>query len=418
MHDVKYLIKIDANENNNKFYKMIPKGDVFIAEWGRLGNDSFQSKQFPMSQFDKKYRDKVSKGYVDKSDLIADLVEEEKDKVDNSSPEYKPIPDEAVRLIVDRLQSMARKTIEANYKVSSMAVTQAMVDEAQKYIDKLVNVKTVKTFNDILVKLFATITRKMDVKAGVKAYLADSKDDFEKIIQREQDLLDVMAGQVKQHDIKKETDSKQDEGSSTSDLTILDAMGLEMRTVTAKEEKEIKKQLGKESHRYVRAWKVINKKTQKAFDDYLNKIGTDKEVKQLWHGSRNENWWSIITSGLVLRPTNVVISGKMFGYGIYFAPEAGKSVGYTSIQGSYWARGTASKGYMSLYDVIYGDPYIIDKNYYSYSGLGSLTYESLQKAKPGADSVHALAVKTGLARDEIIVYKSEQVTIKYLVEIE
>jgi len=53
-----------------------------------------------------------------------------------------------------------------------------------------------------------------------------------------------------------------------------------------------------------------------SFDDFVEQEQV-KDVRLFWHGSRNENWWSIINTGLVLRPTNAVITGKMFGYGIY-----------------------------------------------------------------------------------------------------
>ena len=57
------------------------------------------------------------------------------------------------------------------------------------------------------------------------------------------------------------------------------------------------------------------------------------QVKQLWHGSRNENWFSILENGLQLNP-NAIITGKMFGKGIYFAPSSNKSWNYTSYRGT------------------------------------------------------------------------------------
>lgn len=137
------------------------------------------------------------------------------------------------------------------------------------------------------------------------------------------------------------------------------------------------------------------------------------KTKLLWHGSRNENWWSIINTGLVLRPTNAVITGKMFGFGIYYAPKARKSLGYTSLSGSYWARGNSNSAFMALMDVAYGKPYDVhsfDSKYYDFN------YERLQKTCPGANCLHAHAGSM-LRNDEIIVYKEDQCTIKYLVEL-
>jgi poly [ADP-ribose] polymerase len=136
-------------------------------------------------------------------------------------------------------------------------------------------------------------------------------------------------------------------------------------------------------------------------------------TKLLWHGSRNENWWSIINSGLILKPTNSVITGKMFGYGIYFATKARKSLGYTSISGSYWARGNSNSAFMALYNVAYGNPYDVysfNSKYYDFN------YNKLQQNKPNSHCLHAHEGNM-LKNDEIIVYKEEQTTIQYLVEL-
>ena len=132
--------------------------------------------------------------------------------------------------------------------------------------------------------------------------------------------------------------------------------------------------------------------------------------KLFWHGSRTENWWNILRTGLVLRPTNVVINGKMFGYGIYFAPKARKSVGYTSLRNSYWAKGTSNYGFLALCEVAYGKPYDV------YDEQRDMTWERLQRVAPGCSSLHAHAGPS-LRNDEVIVYKEDQVTIKYLVEL-
>lgn len=411
MVELKYLVMV-TTANNNKFYKMIPHGNTFTAEYGRLGNDSFQTKEYPISKFESVYRSKIAKGYEDKTELIQEAIEIEKSK-NKEENQYKPIPDSVVAIIVDRLQQMAKKTIEANYKVKASVVTNAMIKEAQGCLNKLSSIKTVPTFNKYLLELFAILPRKMK---NVNDFLATSTSEFGDILSKEQDLLDVMAGQVLTHNATKEQETTEVSLDSEK-KTILETLGIKMEQTSDEEKEHIKKMLGSIAPRFKNAWRVTNIETQEKFDNYRKEIGENKEIKELWHGSRNENWWSIITNGLVLRPTNAVISGKMFGYGIYFAPKAAKSIGYTSTYGARWTNGGSSSGFLSIYDVIYGDPYIIDKNYYTYNGLNLLDYNSLQQRKKGADSLHALREVTGLREDEIIVYKEEQATIKYLVEV-
>lgn len=394
----RYLVMVTASANNNKYYKQIPHGNSWTAEYGRVGSNP-QRREYPMSQWDSKYKEKIRKGYTDQSDLVEDLIQVERP----SKSEYKKIENKVISDIVEKLQSMARQAISENYTISSNKVTQAMVDEAQDLLTSLIDVKEVPKFNDILLTLFTTIPRKM---SNVKSYLANTQDDFSRIIQKEQDLLDVMKGQVVQKQIIDESGDEK----TKNENTILEHLGLVFEECNLDDIARIKAELGSCADKFDTAWKVTNLKTQKRYDKFVkdNKI---KDTRLLFHGSRNENWWSIINSGLVLKPTNAVITGKMFGYGIYYAPKAQKSLGYTSF--GYWTRGNASEGYMALMEVAYGKPYNVysfDSKYYNFN------YERLQKNCPGANCLHAHAGSM-LRNDEIIVYKEEQCTIKYLIRL-
>jgi poly [ADP-ribose] polymerase len=279
-----------------------------------------------------------------------------------------------------------------------------MIDEAQDLIDRLsLTDNRQKEFNNILVELFRTIPRKMD---KVVNYLAYEDRDYRTILQREQDLLDVMRGQV----VQQELDVDDKDTSVQAKQTLLEALGLQIFEIGNDDKSVIKSKLGELQPKFSNAWKIVNSKTQKNFDEFVTRNKIDN--KQLfWHGSRNENWWSIINSGLVLRP-NAVITGKMFGEGIYFAPSAKKSFGYTSYSGSYWARGNSNLAFMSLFDVAYGKPYDV----YSHGDYYSFNYDKLQQIKYGAHCLHAHAGQM-LYNDEIVIYKENQITIKYLVEL-
>jgi poly [ADP-ribose] polymerase len=403
MEEIKprYLVMVTASANNNKYYKQIPHGDSWTAEYGRVGS-SPQRREYPMSQWNSKYNEKIRKGYVDQSDLVEDLIQVEKPK----KSEYREIENKAIAEIVERLQAMARKAISDNYTISSNKVTHAMVDEAQDVLTSLIDAKDVDTFNETLLKLFTVIPRKM---GNVKDYLAEKSDDFSRIIQKEQDLLDVMKGQVVQKQMIDENSEKDD---IQNENTILEQLGLVFEECSTKDIAVIKDALGSCSDRFYQAWRVKNVQTQKRYDDFVRENHITN-TKLLFHGSRNENWWSIINSGLVLKPTNAVITGKMFGYGIYYAPKTRKSLGYTSLDGSYWAGGNSKFGFMALMEVAYGKPYDVysfDRKYYDFD------YQKLQQACPGANCLHAHEGSM-LRNDEIIVYKEEQCTIRYLIEL-
>ena len=390
-----HLVMVTA-ANNNKYYDMTEQGDSLLVKYGRIGSTE-TTKTYPISKWDSIYAQKIGKGYKDETALTAVTQVIAKD-------DYKPIENKDIAAVVEFLREQARETVRKNYTVGSDSVTQDMVDEAQAkldYIFRRATSITVQQFNDELIELFHIIPRRM---SQVQDYLADNTSDFGKIIEREQKLLDVMAGQV----VAKVT-TVNEGNSGNKNQTILEAMGLEFFPVDDKDIAIIKKELGECAYMFYKAWRVENKATRKKFKDFLK--GKGRFVKKLfWHGSRTENWWNILRTGLVLRPTNVVINGKMFGYGLYFAPKARKSVGYTSLRGSYWAGGYSNYGFLALCEVAYGKPYDV------YDSQQGMTWEKLQKVAPGCSSLHAHAGRS-LRNDEVIVYREDQVTIKYLVEL-
>lgn len=398
-----YLIMV-TTANNNKFYNCFPEGDTFRVEYGRV-DSTVTTVRYSIRDWDKKIKEKLKKGYKDITDLKADLVSEATAK--NPDENYKRIENDVIRKIVETLQSLAKETVRKNYTIAASAVTQAMVDKAQEVINELATIDTgVNAFNDKLLRLFEAIPRRM---SHVNDYLATTKDEFAKIIQREQDLLDVLAGQV----YVKPDVVEMDDDTNKAEQTILEELGLEFEEVDDEDVKLIKKLMNESKDKFRNAWRVKNLKTQERFDKFVadNNI---KDTKLLFHGSRSENFWSIIKTGLVLRPTNAVITGKMYGFGCYFAPKCQKSIGYTSLVGSYWAGGSSNKAYMAIFEVAYGTPYNVytfDSKYYS------LNYDELQKFQKGAHCLHAHAGTGMLRNDEIVVYKEDQMTIKYLIEI-
>ena len=393
-----YLIMVTA-ENNNKYYNCFPEGDNFRVEYGRV-NSTKTTTSYPMSKWESQISSKIKKGYKDVTDLKTALVEE----IKTDGTKYKDIENESVRRIIEKLRGLARDTVKKNYSVSSASVTEEMVYEAQLVINNLISIKSVNKFNDELLKLFEIIPRKMD---NVRSYLIKSIDEIDKVISREQDLLDIMRGQIVTKSTATENKAKEIDNSG---ITILDEMGITMRECTPEEINEIKDCMKESSYHFSKAWRVDNISTRKKYEEFI-KAYNIKNTKLLFHGSRTENWFSILKTGLKIRPTNAITTGAMFGFGSYFAPKCQKSIGYTSLGGSYWAGGKDNTAYMALFDTAYGKPYNVynfDSKYYSMS---------FDKLPVGCNCLHAHAGNGMLRNDEIVYYKTEQMTIKYLIEI-
>lgn len=404
------LIKVDGDLNSNKFYNMSEQNDGSIAiEYGRVEKTSVK-ESYPILMWDKKYKEKLKKGYKDVTHLYSEIAGT---ITSNGVQTFSAITNNQVKQLIDTLQGYAKKSIQQNYTVSSDKVTEAQVNEAQIALTALAKTLNVgvkaKDINDKLLHLYHIIPRQM---AQVKSHLfADiqTQTDFEnakKKLDIEQDTLDVMAGQVAMNK-KAQTPENKNEVAKT--LTMLEAMGLEVEEADDQAIAMIKKMMGPNVRQFSKAFKVVNKKTQIAFDNNMKKA-TNKQCEYFWHGSRNENFFSILSKGLLIRPSGATYSGSAFGDGIYFSNKFQKSYGYTSGTGSYHARGSSNKAYLAVFDVNIGKQHIVT---HSDSSLG---YKKVQAQ--GCDSTYARASGGYLQNDEFIIYQSQQCTIKYLLEVD
>lgn len=418
MEYCKYLILVDPNNNgvdSNKFYKMAGNGDnTFTVEYGRVGAAP-QTKTYPMSKWNSTLSSKLKKGYVDRSDLMQEVIADSKiEDKSNGVNEFGLVQNLSVREIVKRLWDYANKTIQSAYSVRAEAVTQAMIDTAQEKIDYIAaNYKnwSVEEFNKNLNELFIIVPRKMK---RVSDCLVSDSSEYDKKLSEEQSLLDTMAGQVYKPKAKiADTDSEIKASES-----ILQKMGITMEEATKEDIAKIKKAMGDSTGKFYKAWRVTNFETEERYQKFTseNNIGN---VKLFCHGSRNQNWFNILKMGLKIRPAGVITTGLMFGKGAYFSNSekyhggVAKSIGYTSL-GGYWTRDYQNCGFIAFFDVAIGDSvdaYSFDSKYYSYN------LERLKKDNPKAWSLWAHGNTSMLRNDEIIVYDDRQMTIRYLVEI-
>ncbi len=395
------LIMVTAN-NNNKYYEMKENGDgTFTALYGRVGNQG-TSLTYPIREWDKKHREKVRKGYIDQTYLFTENRKE---------LEFEDLNDQHVQALINDLSRFAKQSISRNYNVSAIQVTRKQVAEAQEVLDGLVaklnRPLNVSNFNKGLIDLYQIIPRKMTKVKDHLIVAPKTEEDFqdiEKKLAEEQATLDVMRAQV-------ETLEKQENGT-TRKMTLTQALGIKVEHVQKKELiNQIKKMMGNQKHKFYRAYKVTNFQSLPNYEQHLN-TAANKKVELFWHGSRNENWLSILKGGLVLRPANAIINGKMFGYGLYFADKFKKSLNYSSLTGSFWTGGSQKRGFLALYEVHVGRQLKIQKHQ---KWCYDLTEENLRK-RGNYDSLYAKG-GADLRNNEYIVYNESQCTVRYLIEV-
>jgi hypothetical protein len=130
----------------------------------------------------------------------------------------------------------------------------------------------------------------------------------------------------------------------------------------------------------------------------------------LFHGTRSVNVSGILREALRLpkQLVGVVITGAMFGPGLYFADDWKKSAGYTSLASSVWSGGAGTvKGrdaFMFAVDVCLGSPFVAPKAY------------GYTEAPKGHHSVFGKAGDSGVQNNEFIVFKRDQHRLRYLIE--
>lgn len=381
-----YLTCIHPESNNYKFYQMETLGNQVVAKYGRIGSsvgERFGEKEtsFKKSLFWIRYYEKLSKGYLDQSEFYLNknsLVKSQESTTKDTS-------------LYGRLLGFAKRMVN-HFLLSQSVITKGRIEKLSELVDKLADASTsVQKFNDVLIRIMALSPRRVE---RVDSSLAHTQNDFQSIYERENTLLNAMSSLIVSEDESEEVSSFND-------------FGVEIYEATKEQREEVISKLSNQLVPKVKTiYRVIDKVQKEKFDKYC-KENNIKTIKQYWHGSKNENWFSIISTRLKLHP-NAAITGKMFGDGIYFAPSSMKSFNYTSFLGTTWARGSSNTSFMGLYATAYGTP----KDVYTAHRFN----KDILKAE-GKTCVHAHAGPS-LLNDEIVFYDEDAMLLNYLVEFE
>ncbi len=210
------LMMVDPDRNNNKYYEMTEDSDgTFVAKYGREGAAG-QERAYPINQWDKKFQEKIQKGYTDVTQLY---------QVSESS-EFAEIQNKHVARLVDILTSRAKAYVKRNYEFSSC--TPEMIAKGRKLLQNLnltARVNDLDAFNRCLLQIFTTFPRRMH---NVSDYTAKSTKNFAEIMQRESSLMDAMEGQMA-------SNSAADMYREKNNGTILDANGLVIESCNTEE---------------------------------------------------------------------------------------------------------------------------------------------------------------------------------------
>ena len=426
---MKYLelskVKQTATREGEKDYITLQERDdgTFTMKRGEIGIQVGRNKQrmvsMPSGSWDITVAQYLSRGY-----RIVPGRNRPSEKVTlkttgNSGDGYAPEHDPDAQELVTLLLALAKKVVEESFSANVLVDVPSpdQFDEGARLLKDLeiqYCTLSLQEFNSLLCQYFMIMPRRMKYLSD---NLAKGKDRHGRHLSEQEASMEkarIIADEKDRYEILKSLvyGNASDIGSVLK--TATQANGIKVRGTTKEESEWIRKKLKGNASKFYRAWRIENTRTEKDFMSFCTQENLSEEsgISHLFHGSRGENFWSIITNGLTINPLNVVITGKAYGQGTYFAPDAQKSLGYTDRLGSKWANGGRETGLLGIYKVATG------KCYNGSQGCdSSLTWNKLQRICPGAHCTWAEARYSGFVMDEVIVYQDCQSTIEYLVEV-
>lgn len=434
-------IKSDVGNNNNKFWYITEYDDGSVhCQWGRVGTTG-QQKTFPFpsqtaaaNYYDKKCKAKEKpKKKKEKGKETAEIAYRKLAIVDGeggakvvskslAKAELKTVATEQIKVACKYSQALLEKLVKENvhnilsnttmtynadkglFSTPCGIVSQENLDEARKLLAQLGggvdkkrydNKKFQRTVGDYLMLIPQKVGRKLDPRV-----LFPDVD----AIRRQNDILDSLEASLQSMLAGSSTDKtkkKVQHGAifNTQLEVYDDKRGL--KRIEKKYRSTLQLRHACAHLDVARVFHVNISGMAEKFEKDGKKVGG---VMELWHGTKVSNLLSIMSKGLIIPPSNAAYcTGRMFGNGVYFSDQSTKSLNYSH---GYWGGGQRDHNcYMFLCDVAMGK-YYTPKNY----GYGRGT------PPKGHDSTYAKAGVSGVHNNEMIVYRTSQCNLIYLVE--
>ena len=415
----------ELGSNKNKFWNVtLFDNDDVHSQWGRQGDGNKSGQQKTWSSVGKsfmlkKIREKEKKGYrenktIESSGSISASSISNNNLKDIASKQIKAscklvqdLVDYLVKVnahqILTAVNGITYDTSTAQFKTTQGIVVPEQVDRARKLLSNLSDLVVVQDydnydFEDSLNEYLSLIPRNFGRRR------MEPKDILPDLtaVQKENDVLDGLdasfAGAIKTPNKKK--------NEETPEIFNVEMELIEDKKIISKINSyyEKTKKTMHQSYRYKlkRIYKVYINTVVKSFENYGKPLGN---IKELFHGTKCSNCLSILKQGLVIPPaSSSYCTGRLYGNGVYASDISSKALNYAT---NYWNRsGNSDRIFMFIVDFAMG-------KVYSPTGKYGVNYPP-----KGYDSTFAKSGKSGVYNNEMIVYKTSQVNLKYLLEFE
>lgn len=418
----KYIVKVDVDCNNNKFWSCKVYSDgTFEREWGRVGyNKRTQAQKFfyeneAMKEALKIKRKKERDGYKE-IELLSDKGESRK-KLDNKNVMDIAIKELAkdkgsdVKRLITRIANENIHNIIDNTSLSydestglfSSALGIVGLDsilKAEFELNIIESCMKKKDFNSI--KMKSAVSNYMTLipqYVGSKIKIESIFGDKDKILKQRTILSDLKDSVefVTNGNGKEKNDKLNKVKHFNTHIELVKDKNI-ISYVKEKYEKGRQKNHVSSS---LKVKRVFDIKLDEMLDNYEKQKKSMGNERKLWHGSRTGNILSIFKTGMnIPQRGSGHVTGRMFGDGLYFSDQSTKALNYSY---GFWSGKRDSNCYTFICNVLLGESYI-PKNH------------DLNMHTKGYDSVFAKGGYSGVMNNEFVVYKPCQVSPRWLVE--
>ena len=415
-----------GDTNNNKVWQYTIYNDgTALTEWGRVGK-ALQSKMTTASIAHKKWDEKTNadnkpdKRYtevkaVDTGGSIsvssikdAALKDIARKQIKSSNPIVADLIEFLVKVNAHNIFQASGGRIQydtstATFKTPLGVIAPEQVDEARVLLSDLGNFVAHQNFGQIALEKLNQYLRLIPHDVGMKKITPVMILPDLAAVQKENDLLDGLATSfINVTEVKpdKKTVKKVDDPQIFQvDMDIVNDRA-EINRINSYYEKT-KKTMHQSCHyKLKQVYSVHIKSEKEAFEKYGRPIAN---VMELFHGSKCSNLISIFRQGLIIPPSSSPhCTGRLGGDGIYGTDISSKALNYAT---NFWnGGGKTDRIFMFLCDFAMGKMY------------RSKGYGDYKTHRDGYDSTFMEGGKYGLSNNEMIVYKTSQVNLKYLIE--
>jgi len=419
------LVMTNVDGNNNKFWKVEQHDDHSVQVTnGRVGSSgqlqplkSFPNEAKASAFVEKKIREKISGGYQPFQGIPTEAGKASKSRMALEMAASEQIRSRDTAQVKDLISRLVKANVH-----SILSSTDLKYDEDTGLFQTplgIVTLETIANARNLLTKLGQYVEQQDFSSDGVKADLAaylmlipqkvGRKLIVEEIIpnneaiQKQNGLLDDLEASVGQvEELRK--NKKQDEQIEVPKIFSCEINVVNDSAVIA----EINKFFGSTAQRMHASFGYKIKTVYEVQIDQMHNAFEQKgkavgNIMRLWHGTRPGNILSILKSGLIIPRSDAPhVCGRMFSDGLYFSDQSTKSLNYAT---GWWAGAKEKQCFMFLADVAMGKVHVPRG-------------PSQKLPAPGSDSTFAQAKKSGVQNNEMIVYKTEQADVRYLVEFE